>query len=57
MIKKIQIELQEDHLDNAQEFALDCVLRSAMEAIQTKCFLHPKKVMVDGNVAWLQEKK
>lgn len=57
MIKKIQIELQEDHLDNAQEFALDCVLRSAMEAIQTKCFLHPKKVMVDGNVAWLKEKK
>lgn len=57
MIKKIEIDFQERELDAAQEVALECVLRSTIEVIQNKCFLHPKKVTVDGNVAWLKEKK
>jgi len=57
MIKKIEIDFQERELDASQEVALECVLRSTIEVIQNKCFLHPKKVMVDGNVAWLKEKK
>lgn len=57
MIKKIEIDFQERELNAVQEVALECVLHSTIEVLQNKCFLHPKKVMVDGNVAWLKEKK
>lgn len=57
MKKKIEIEFEEQGFSNSQELGLNSVLISAIDAITTKCLLHPKKVMMDGNVAWLKEKK
>ena len=56
MKKKIEIDLEELELSTSQELGLNSVLTSAIEALTTKCLLHPKKVLVDGNVAWLKEK-
>jgi hypothetical protein len=56
MKKKIEIDLEEQELSTSQELGLNSVLTSAIEALTTKCLLHPKKVLVDGNVAWLKEK-
>lgn len=56
MKKKIEIDLEEQELSTSQELGLNSVLTSAIEALTTKCLLHPKKVIVDGNVAWLKEK-
>lgn len=56
MKKKIEIYLEEQELSTSQELGLNSVLTSAIEALTTKCLLHPKKVLVDGNVAWLKEK-
>ena len=57
MKKKIEIEFEEQKFSTSQELGLNSVLTSAIDAIATKCLLHPKKVLVDGNVAWLKEKK
>ena len=57
MKKKIEIEFEEQKFSTSQELGLHSVLTSAIEAITTKCLLHPKKVMVYCNVAWLKEKK
>lgn len=56
MKKKIEIDLEEQELSTSQEIGLNSLLTSAIDAMQTKCLLHPKKVLVDGNVAWLKEK-
>ena len=56
MKKKIEIDLEEQELSTSKELGLNSVLTSAIEALTTKCLLHPKKVLVDGNVAWLKEK-
>lgn len=57
MKKKIEIEFEEQKFSTSQGLGLNSVLTSAIDAIATKCLLHPKKVTVDGNVAWLKEKK
>jgi len=56
MKKKIEIDLEEQELSTSQELGLNSVLTSAIEALTTKCLLHPKKVLVDGNLAWVKEK-
>ena len=57
MKKTIEIELQENELDNAQQVGLQCIIQSIVNVMQTKCFLHPTKVYVDGSIAWTKEKK
>lgn len=57
MKKTIEIELKENELDNAQQVGLQCIIQSIVNVMQTKCFLHPTKVYVDGNIAWTKEKK
>lgn len=52
----IEFEFKESKLDNAQQFGLQCILQSTVNVMQTKCFLHPTRVLVDGKVAWLKEK-
>ena len=57
MKRTIEIELKENELDNAQQVGLQCIIQSIVNVMQTKCFLHPTKVYVDGNIAWTKEKK
>ena len=56
MKRKIEIEFEEQELSSSQALGLNSILMSAVDAMQTKCLLHPKKVLVDGNLAWLKEK-
>lgn len=56
MKKKIEIDFEDKELNTAQEIGLGNLLESAIGVMQNKCFLHPKKVTVDGNVAWLKDK-
>lgn len=56
MKKKIEIEFEDQEFSTSQELGLNSILTSAIDALTTKCLLHPKKVLVDGSVAWLKEK-
>ena len=56
MKKKIEIEFEEQGFSTSQELGLNSILTSAIDALTTKCLLHPKKVLVDGNLAWVKEK-
>lgn len=56
MKTKIEIEFEDQEFSTSQELGLNSILTSAIDALTTKCLLHPKKVLVDGSVAWLKEK-
>ena len=56
MKKKIEIELDEKDLTLSQELGFRILVESLPNVMIDKCFLHPKKIVVDGNTAWQREK-